>query len=169
MNASAMPALENRATERDIEAESSRLGMQLGEQHWLLELADVSEVIPVPELQPVPFTRRWFAGIANVRGTLLGVVDLGAFLEGAPVELGERARLIVVADNYRVNTALLFSRVIGLRQCERFRREPEAPAGPWVEGYYLDEEQCRWSALAMRGLVSSPDFLRIELPATGER
>jgi twitching motility protein PilI len=148
-------------------ADASRLGMQLGEHPWLLELADVSEVMPVPELQEVPFTQRWFAGVACIRGSLIGVVDLNAFFGGAAAEDGERSRLVIVADSHRVNCGLLFDRVIGLRTLDSFVREPDAlPRPAWIEGHYRDAEAQRWSALSMQGLVTHPDFLRIERPAS---
>jgi len=151
---------------RDAAVDSSRLGMQLGSHNWLLDLADVSEVMPVPEVLEVPFTKRWFAGVANVRGNLVGVVDLSAFLGGAPVESAERARLVLVADGHRINSGLLFSRVIGLRPVEHFARERDAePHAPWIEGHYRDPEAQRWTGLNMDGLVTHPDFLHIELPS----
>lgn len=147
-------------------ADASRLGMQLGDRLWLLTLADVTEVMPVPELLEVPFTQRWFAGVASIRGNLIGVVDLNAFLGGAPAERGERARLVLVADVHRVNCALLFDRMLGLRASDGFQREPDASPGPaWIEGHYRDPDAQRWTALDMRGLVTHPDFLRIERPA----
>jgi twitching motility protein PilI len=137
--------------------------MQLGSHDWLLELADVSEVMPVPELLEVPFTQRWFAGVACIRGGLLGVVDLSAFFGGAPAERGERARLVIVADSHRINCGLLFDRVIGLRPLDTFVREPDpVPRAAWIEGHYRDPDGRRWTALDMHGLVTHPDFLRIE-------
>jgi twitching motility protein PilI len=146
--------------------DGSRLGVQLGEDHWLLELTDVNEVIAVPELTEVPFTRHWFAGVASIRGNPLAVVDLAAFFGGARVEPGERARLVVVAECHRINSALLVNRVLGLQAFDRFVKEPaESPLAPWIEGLYRDPDGQRWTALGMHGLLSHPDFLHIELPA----
>ena len=50
---------------------ASKLGFQVGSQNWLVTLTDVSEVIPVPAVMPVPRTEDWFAGVANVRGKIL--------------------------------------------------------------------------------------------------
>jgi twitching motility protein PilI len=151
---------------RGAAGDSSRLGMQLGSQNWLLDLADVSEVIPVPELLEVPFTKRWFTGVASIRGNLVGVVDLSAFFGGPAVESDERARLVLVADGHRINSGLLFSRVIGLQPVVHFAREPDGEARePWIEARYRDPEGQRWTGLSIAGLVTHPDFLRIELPA----
>lgn len=154
-----------RAGADDAASGASRLGLQLGDSYWLLDLADVAEVIPVPEVLAVPLTRPWYAGIANIRGTLVSVIDFAAFLGAAPVALGERARLVLVAEKYHINCALIFSRVIGLRQFDRFEREPDEAHQPsWIEGRYLDHERQRWNVLHMHALVTHPDFLQVELP-----
>jgi twitching motility protein PilI len=146
------------------ESAASRLGMQLGDNYWLLDLADVAEVIPIPEVLPVPLTQAWFAGVANIRGNLISVVDFSAFLGGPAVEPDERSRLVLIADKHRINSGLLFSRVIGLRQFDRFEREPDEAHQPsWIEGRYVDTELQHWNALHMHALVTHPDFLQVEI------
>jgi twitching motility protein PilI len=155
------------APAQDADAEESaqsRLGLQLGTEFWLLDLTDVSEVIPVPDLLSVPLTKSWFSGVSNIRGNLVGVVDFAAFLGGTPVTLDDKARLVLVADKHRINSALVFSRVVGLRQFDRFEREADDPRlAAWIEGRYRDRESQRWNALNMQALVTHPDFLAIEL------
>jgi len=142
----------------------SRLGLQLDTEFWLLDLTDVSEVIPVPELLRVPLTKSWFAGISNIRGNLVGVVDFAAFLGATPVTLDDKARMVLIADKHRINSALIFSRVVGLRQFDRFEREADDPGLPaWVEGRYRDRDNKRWNSLNMHALVTHADFLAIEL------
>ena len=48
-------------------------------------------MIPVPPITPVPLTRPWFRGVANVRGNLYSVVDFAAFVGVGAVEV-DRAR-----------------------------------------------------------------------------
>jgi twitching motility protein PilI len=146
--------------------EGTRLGLELGEERWLLDLADVNEVIPVPELTEVPFTRHWFGGVANIRGNPVAVVDLNAFFGGARTELTEHTRLVVVAESHRINSALLVSRVLGLQPFARFQREPQTEAkAPWVDGCYRDADAQHWRALSLHALLTHPEFLRIDLPA----
>ncbi len=74
-----------RACKRGRRPAASKLGLQVGDDRWLVDLADAGEVIPVPPITAVPLTRPWFAGVANIRGNLYSVVDFAAFLGGAPV------------------------------------------------------------------------------------
>ena len=54
---------------------SSWLGVQAGDDKWLIDLSDSGEIVQAPKLTAVPLTRPWFAGIANIRGSLHAVAD----------------------------------------------------------------------------------------------
>jgi twitching motility protein PilI len=141
----------------------SRVGMRLGDGYWLLDLADVSEVIPVPHLLKIPFTKPWFAGVFALHGNLIGVVDFAAFAGKPPVRTSPLSRLVLVAEKHGLNCALLFDQVIGLRHFDQFTRLPQVPDAPaWVEGAYQDDERRTWHALRMPGLVTHREFVAIE-------
>ena len=57
---------------------------------------EVVEILPMPVLTHVPGSLPWMLGVANVRGTLLPVVDLKQFLEGERTVLHEGQRVLVV-------------------------------------------------------------------------
>src|SRR3972149_1323771 len=61
-------------------------GGQAGGRLWLIRLDDAGEVLPLPEVTPVPLTRPWFLGLANIRGNLAGVVGFAAFMGEPPPE-----------------------------------------------------------------------------------
>ena len=67
---------------------SSKLGFQVGAENWFVSLHQVSEVIPVPTMVPVPRTHSWFRGVANVRGNLYSVVDFAAYQGRDPIASG---------------------------------------------------------------------------------
>ena len=74
---------------------------------YALAIDAVGEVLPVPPLSPVPMTPVWMAGVADVRGVVVPVIDAGVRLGRAPAsrdgrivltrpdENGERVGLIV--------------------------------------------------------------------------
>jgi twitching motility protein PilI len=62
-------------------ASVAQLGLAIGGARYLVDLAEVGEIVaPVP-VTPVPLTRPWYLGLANVRGSLLGVIDLARYLD----------------------------------------------------------------------------------------
>src|SRR5688572_32936330 len=91
----------------DSARSASKLGLEAGTESWLVDLADAGEVIPVPAITPVPLTRPWFRGMANIRGNLFSVVDFGAFLGAAAVAQGEQSRLLLLGERFRFGSGLL--------------------------------------------------------------
>ena len=55
------------ATKTAAQVESSRLGLACGGDRWLMRLADAGEVVAMPDVVPVPLTKPWYLGIANIR------------------------------------------------------------------------------------------------------
>jgi twitching motility protein PilI len=81
----------------------------------VVSLGDVREILNYPNVVTrVPGTRSWVSGIANIRGTLLPIIDLQAYLGGEPVVTGPRSRVLVVSHQGG-NTGLLVESVAGLR------------------------------------------------------
>ncbi|GGX75966.1 chemotaxis protein CheW [Massilia dura] len=61
-------------------AAARELGVLIGARHCLLDLTQVGEIVPFQSATAVPLTQPWYLGLANVRGNLVGVIDLGAYL-----------------------------------------------------------------------------------------
>ncbi len=136
------------------------LGVEAGDENWLIDLTDTGEILPVPPLASVPLTRSWFRGIANVRGSLYGVIDFSCFHNGAPIVPAGRARLLLIGSRHGVNSALLFSRTTGLRSVDEF--EPDDSAAddrPWIAATVRDMWDRRWHRLNVRTLLADPAFL----------
>ncbi|MFY9317299.1 MAG: chemotaxis protein CheW [Burkholderiales bacterium] len=140
---------------------ASRLGVQAGAQAWLVNLADAGEVIPAPAITPVPLTKPWFRGVANIRGKLYAVVDLPAFLGGAPVAPGEQVRLLLLGEKFRTGSALLVDRLLGLRGAEVLEPQPASAGPPWLKAEYVDRDGMRWKELDVARLVQDVAFLEV--------
>jgi len=148
----------------DSARSASKLGVQVGEQNWLIDLVEASEVLRVPPITPVPLTRPWFRGVANVRGNLYSVVDFAEFLGTGISGTGEDARLVLLGERFRSAAALLVDRSLGLRNPAQLRaREPAARRAAWLRGEYEDEGGGRWSELNVAELVRDADFLTVAL------
>src|SRR5215510_1790721 len=122
------------------EAPSARLGVQVGGELWLVRLEEAGEVIPVPPIAPVPLTRPWFRGLANIRGNLYSVVDLSGFQGGDPTPQTPDSRLLLVAERYNTSAALLVSRMLGLRHLHHFQPRPTGSQHPWESKHYADRD-----------------------------
>lgn len=143
---------------RDVsEARVSTLGVQISGRNWLVEMGDVSEVLPLPPLTLVPFTKPWFRGVANVRGNLYSVIDMAAY-EHSGVASGDITnRVLLVAGKYAINAALLVDCVLGLRDARSWRQSE----GIDKQTEYHDESGTSWRKLDVHGLVEQAEFLQI--------
>ena len=125
-------------------------------------LGEVKEILNYPAtITSVPGTKTWVRGVANIRGNLLPIIDLQAFLLGRPTVPGRRSR-VLVAEHEGVFTSLLVDEMVGIRHfrpSERSREPVDLPdaVGRFVEYYYrLDDEA--WPVFGMHRLVESPEF-----------
>ena len=146
----------------DSARSASKLGVQVGEQSWLIDLAEAGEVMPVPAITTVPLTQPWFRGVANVRGNLYSVVDFAEFLGSGVSGIGEQARLVLLGERFRSAAALLVDRSLGLRNPKELRVRAAASGGKsWLRGEYEDEAGGRWRELDVGALVRDTGFLSV--------
>ncbi len=132
------------------------LGVQMAGKNWLVDMTDISEVLPMPKVTAVPFTKPWFRGIANVRGNLFSVVDMAAYQNVGMASGDSHNRVLLVAERYGFNAALLVDRVLGLHDARTWSQND-------VEGQteYLDDKGSTWYKLDVGGLLVHQDFLQI--------
>lgn len=137
--------------------QASTLGIQVGGDLWLVEMGDISEVLPIPPITTVPFTKPWYCGVANVRGNLYSVVDLAALMGQTEVLHDGRSRVLLVAQKFALNAGLLVNSVLGLRNIRAWRR---SEVGGRVQ--YEDQQGRVWRPLNVSMLLKQPDFLHVE-------
>lgn len=135
---------------------ASTLGIQLGQDFWLVEMHDVGEVLPMPPLTPVPLTQPWYRGVANVRGNLYGITDLAAFMGQSETPSVGQGRVLLVAQKFAFNVGFLVTRVLGLRDSRSWQYEEKDG-----EAHYKDEQGQMWRKLDVTQLLQQPDFLQI--------
>jgi twitching motility protein PilI len=104
------------------------VGFTVGGQELLAPLDQVDEILTVPQLTRVPLVKSWVLGIANVRGNLLPVMDLGAFLGFGVTSRDEATRVIAVRQG-EFFSGLLVSSVSGLQQIDSASHEETPPEG----------------------------------------
>ena len=139
---------------------SSRLGLQVADECWLVDLSEAGEVLPVPAITPVPLTRSWFRGVTNIRGNLYSVADFAAFLGNRPVTLGDRAWLLLIGERFRMAAALLVDGSLGLRNPAQLEKS-NSERGAWARASYKDKDGRQWKELDLPQLVQHPDFLGV--------
>ncbi len=91
------------------------IGFRVGERQFVSSINEVNEILTMPSaLTPVPATRNWLLGVANVRGNLIAVVDLKQFLLDQRTHVNERSRVLWVKQSGG-GVGLLVDEVLGQR------------------------------------------------------
>jgi twitching motility protein PilI len=138
------------------------LGVQTGQDFWLLNLSDSGEIVPLPPLTPVPLTKPWFSGIANIRGNLYSVADFSALRGGDPTPMNAASRLLLVGSRHGSNAALLVTRMLGLKNPDSFTPSTTATdLHPWESDRLVDGDGREWKRLNVRALLADTDFMEI--------
>jgi twitching motility protein PilI len=146
---------------QDAQPVRGRLGLEIAGQYWLLELTQTGEVVPVPAIRRVPLARDWLLGLVNIRGSLHPVVDLALFMGRGPTPMTKQSRLVLMGPRTGCNTALLVTRMIGLRRTEDMQSGERAPGAPdWVGRTWSDAEGRNWLELDLSVLAHDEQFLR---------
>jgi twitching motility protein PilI len=183
-NREALRELQARLAERLQGARSDSqqagwLALECAGASLLVKLASAGEIFPVGSLLPVPHTQPWFLGVANLRGGLHGVVDLGAFLGLRPPlareALREPARLLALNSTLGAHCALLVDRLAGLRSPQQLSlestdsaaenadsaAEAEGPKPRFAGPLWRDAAGRRWQEIDLAALARHEQFLGI--------
>jgi twitching motility protein PilI len=145
-------------------AEWVGIAFRLGGEAFLLAREETREVMGYPaSVTRVPGAKSWIRGLSNVRGQLLPVIDVRAFL-GSGGGSVTRATRVLVANHREIPAGLMVDEVMGFRRfyegefsadlpptllrCERFL------AGAFKRGAEV------WPVFSMRTLLESQQFLQ---------
>jgi len=131
----------------------------------LLNLRDAGEIVAVGQITQVPLARDWYLGLLNLRGNLIGVIDIQRFRQQARIELNSDCRVIAFSTGLAFNAGLLVSKVLGLRNVDEMSIQQESyenqPA--WLQQSYVDSGNQVWFELSLANLIHDSDFLHIGL------
>ena len=144
------------------QVESSRLGLSCGGERWLIRLSDAGEVVSLPEIVPVPLTRPWYLGVANIRGNLFSVIDFGKFLAREVPAAGGAPRLVLFGPRAgELNAGIVVHRVLGLRNvAELAPASPPQDAPAWYAQRWMDGDGNAWQEIDLALLAVDPAFLQ---------
>ena len=142
------------------------LAVQAGERDYLLPLNQAGEIFPWTGVQPVPYTQPWYLGIANLRGALMGVVDLAQLLGQERVRSEQElldCSLLAFSPALEINTALLVDRLLGLRAAQAYVQTEAAPehSPQFFGAVHIDATGRRWQELQLQRLSQTAKFLSI--------
>jgi len=145
--------------------EPARLAVRIGTASFLLDMNKAGEIVTAPPVTPVPWTKPWYLGLANVRGRLVGVIDLMLLAGAAPIAPEDAQQLVVFNEELKINVGLLITRAFGLRNIKDL-----VPLGPlqdrnrpWEARAFRDADGSRLVEIDLQGLTSFDEFASISV------
>ena len=137
-----------------------RLAVRIGHDSYLLDMATAGEIVATDDIAPVPWTRPWYRGLTNVRGRLIGVVDLQELSGRAPLSQDQSQQLLVFGPALKINAGILISRAFGLRNIRELEELGLTgnPARPWEMQRFRDLDGTVLTELDLPRLVAAEVF-----------
>ena len=140
------------------------VAFRIGSDQFVAPRDEVREVLPIPEmLTRVPGAKPWLKGIANVRGHLLPIADLKAFLGGG-ISMADRHARVLVVNHRESPTGLMVDEVTGFRRFDRDKFKNDTPhtvvrCEGYLDGVYRTGGDS-WPVFSLFGLVEDELFLQ---------
>jgi twitching motility protein PilI len=137
-----------------------RLAVRIGSESYLVDMATAGEIVTTTDIAPVPWTRPWYRGLTNVRGRLIGVVDLQELSGGTPLTPEQSQQVLVFGPALKVNAGVLISRAFGLRNIRELEELGATGnvALPWEMQRYRDLDGTVLTELDLPRLVAAEVF-----------
>lgn len=152
-----------------IEAPAARglqyLAFDLVGATFALPLGSIREVDRLPPVASLPNTPPWLLGVSSLRGELLSVVDLSAFLGLAEPRIPRDARLMACRAG-GLEAGLVVERIRDIRELPDASISPPAGALPGRAARFLAGVHTGDGRLTLvldcQRLLHSPEFRRFE-------
>jgi twitching motility protein PilI len=138
------------------------VALRMAGELYLVAREEAREVLGVPaQLTRVPGAKSWILGLANVRGQLLPIIDLRAYLGSGATPNARTARVIVV--NHRdIPAGLVVDEVLGFRRFADAEFTADVPptivrCERYIAGSFRRGND-QWPVLGLRALVEDAAF-----------
>jgi twitching motility protein PilI len=150
------------ASQIDPQLRWSGVAFEVLGRQFVAPLGDVAEVIYVPESTPVPNTQKWVCGVANLRGRLLSLTHLSAFLSQSDYPLNSNNKVLCL-NHAKHYCGVIVDQVFGIQHFNRqgyFQQAVDLPVElqEYCQGYFVHQNKA-WHVFMFRDLLNSQRFL----------
>ncbi len=129
-------------------------------------MSEVKEILDLPEYTQVPGVKSWVVGVANVRGSLLPILDMKTFLLGEDIKQRQKGRVIVI-EYKGFNTGLIVEEVYGMRHFRESDATDEIPEVPGEISPYVDkafkQDKEHWPVFEFEEMAQDERFAHASL------
>ena len=144
------------------------MGFRLDRSDVLAPLDQLHEVLSIPPLTRIPGAKKWVLGIANVRGSLLPIMDLRGFL-GLDETPETPLKRVLVVKHDGIFAGLVVDQIWGLKhffldnivdQSRAREIEMLSPIHPYIPQGFKDDEKI-WPVFSLYAVAKDEQFLQV--------
>lgn len=139
------------------------IGFRLAGRTFVAPMSEVDEVLTLPTYTKVPGVKSWLNGVANIRGRLLAVIDLGLMLGDVSSAKSNKRRLLAIRKD-DLYSGVIVDEVLGLQTFAGQEQQDSTVAGSVVEPYVtgaFEKNGQHWSVFSLYQLAQAPEFLGV--------
>lgn len=139
----------------------SGIGFRIADQYCVSPMGDITEVLHEPAATRLPGVQSWVRGVANVRGRLLPLIDLSAFLGLTPCLRGR----VLVLERDELYTGLIVDEVLGMQHFDSSlyadgAGSPDSALGKYLRGSYRQGNR-EWLVFRPNRLLNDKAFFQV--------
>ena len=142
------------------------VGFRIGDSKLIAAMSDVKEILDLPDFTTVPGVKSWIVGVANVRGSLLPIMDMKGYLLGEDIKQRHKGRVIVI--NYKgFNTGLVVEEIYGMRHFRESDETSDIPEvhesiSPYIERAFKQDDEY-WPVISFDEMTQDERFVHASL------
>lgn len=142
----------------------SGVGFRIDNIHLVSEMSTINEILSIPSYTRIPGAQPWVKGLANVRGTLIPIIDLRILLNAGRVKQQKHTRMLVIKNDGAV-AGFMVDEVFGMRHFFATDKQDEMSDAaeyikPYVYGAY-EQGALTWGLFDMNKISSSTAFHQV--------
>ena len=142
------------------------VGFRIGDSKLIAAMSDIKEILDLPEFTTVPGVKSWIVGVANVRGSLLPIMDMKGYLLGEDIKQRHKGRVIVI-DYKGFNTGLVVEEIYGMRHFRENDVTSDIPEvhesiSPYIERAFKQDDEY-WPVISFHEMTQDERFAHASL------
>ena len=151
----------------DTGSEWSGVGFSLLDLQFVVPMGQIAEILEIPSFTRLPNVQSWVKGVANIRGRLLPIFDMGEFF-GGRLKNNKKVQRILALDTDNVYSGLWVDHVHGMQHFPIDSKLEHLPGGlphsisAYISGGFQPGES-PWFVFNPVALVEDPIFLNVAL------
>lgn len=129
-------ALAQQPIQESAEGSLDVLEFLLTYETYAIELSWVRETCPLTDLTPLPGTPPFVAGIINIRGQIMSVIDIRRFFD-LPIQGLTNLNKVIILHNSEMEFGILADEIVGTRSLPLADVQPPLPTLTGIREEYL--------------------------------